>query len=112
MLLPYSLVANFEIKVQQFGGYVGEKSSYHHGEASILAAIISMAQDFVGSNNINLLNPKGQFGTRLQGGKDASSPRYIFTEMNKLTPILFSSLDTPLLNRENDDPNVEDFRLQ
>ena len=95
--------SNFEIKVQQFGGYVGEKSSYHHGEASILAAIISMAQDFVGSNNINLLNPKGQFGTRLQGGKDASSPRYIFTEMNKLTPILFSSLDTPLLNRENDD---------
>ena len=36
----------------------------------------SRPQDFVGSNNINLLFPSGQFGTRLQGGKDAASARW------------------------------------
>ena len=51
-----------EIKVAQFSGYVSEHSCYHHGEASLSGAIVGMAQDFVGSNNINLLKPNGQFG--------------------------------------------------
>jgi hypothetical protein len=51
-----------EIKVAQFSGYVSEHSGYHHGEASLNAAIVGMAQNFVGSNNINLLEPNGQFG--------------------------------------------------
>lgn len=51
-----------EIKVAQFSGYVSEHSAYHHGEASLNGAIVSMAQNFVGSNNINLLEPNGQFG--------------------------------------------------
>ena len=59
-----------EIKVAQFSGYVSEHSCYHHGEASLNGAIVHMAQTFVGSNNINLLKPNGQFGTRLQGGND------------------------------------------
>jgi DNA topoisomerase-2 len=54
-----------EIKVAQFTGYVSEQSCYHHGEASLNQAIVGMAQNFVGSNNINLLEPSGQFGTRL-----------------------------------------------
>jgi len=44
-----------------------------------MSTIINLAQNFVGSNNLNLLQPLGQFGTRLHGGKDAASPRYIFT---------------------------------
>ena len=51
-----------EIKVAQFSGYVSEHSGYHHGEASLNAAIVGMAQNFVGSNNINLFEPNGQFG--------------------------------------------------
>ena len=58
-----------EVKVAQLAGSVGEKSAYHHGEASLVGTIINLAQDFIGSNNINLLLPNGQFGTRLQGGK-------------------------------------------
>lgn len=46
-----------------------------------MSTIVNLAQDFVGSNNINLLLPIGQFGTRLQGGKDSASPRYIFTQL-------------------------------
>lgn len=70
-----------EVKVAQLGASVAERSAYHHGEMSLMATIINLAQNFVGSNNINLLQPIGQFGTRLQGGKDAASPRYIFTKL-------------------------------
>jgi DNA topoisomerase-2 len=56
-----------------------------------------MAQDFVGSNNLNLLQPLGQFGTRLMGGKEAASARYIFTNLNPLTRVVFSELDDALL---------------
>jgi DNA topoisomerase-2 len=46
---------------------VAEHSSYHHGEVSLAGTIVNMAQNYVGSNNINYLQPEGQFGTRLQG---------------------------------------------
>ena len=92
-----------EIKVAQFSGYVSEKSSYHHGEASLNGAIINMAQNFVGSNNINLLKPNGQFGTRLQGGKDSASERYIFTQLSKCTRYLFRKEDDPVLTYLSDD---------
>ena len=61
-----------EMKVAQLCGYIGEKSAYHHGEASLQGTIVNMAQDFTGSNNINLLTPSGQFGTRRMGGKDSA----------------------------------------
>ena len=51
-----------EVKVAQLAGFVSDKAAYHHGEASLTGAIIGMAQDFVGSNNINILKPNGQFG--------------------------------------------------
>lgn len=54
------------LQVAQFSGYVSEHSAYHHGEQSLASTIIGMAQNFVGSNNINLLAPQGQFGTREQ----------------------------------------------
>lgn len=87
-----------DVKVAQFSGYVGEHSAYHHGEASLNGTIVSMAQDFVGSNNINLLMPQGQFGTRFQGGKDHASARYIYTRLSPLTRMIFSPLDDAVLN--------------
>ena len=92
-----------EIKVAQFSGYVSEHSGYHHGEASLNGAIVNMAQDFVGSNNINLLMPNGQFGTRLQGGKDSASERYIFTRLNNVTRNIFKKEDDDILNYLDDD---------
>ena len=92
-----------EVKVAQLAGSVGEMSAYHHGEASLMGTIIGLAQDFVGSNNINLLQPIGQFGTRLAGGKDHASPRYIFTQMSPLTRLLFNANDDPLLKYLNED---------
>jgi len=92
-----------EIKVAQFSGYVSENSAYHHGEASLNGAIVNMAQDFVGSNNLNLLMPNGQFGTRLKGGEDSASERYIFTLLNQLTRYLFPETDDMVLDYINDD---------
>ncbi len=92
-----------ELKVAQLAGYVSENSAYHHGEASLYESIIGLAQDFVGSNNIELLEPKGQFGTRIGGGGDAASPRYIFTNLNPLTFHIYNPLDNPLLEYNEDD---------
>ena len=91
------------IKVSQLSGYVSEKSCYHHGENSLNECIISMAQDFIGTNNINLLIPDGQFGTRLQGGSDSASPRYIWTYMSKLTQLIYRPEDYPLYKYLDDD---------
>ena len=87
-----------EIKVAQLTGYISEHSAYHHGEQSLSGTIVAMAQNFVGSNNINLLLPLGQFGTRNKGGKDSASARYIFTNLNKVTRHLFNSNDLPLMD--------------
>ena len=92
-----------EIKVAQFSGYVSEHSCYHHGEASLNQAIKGMAQNFVGANNINLLFPSGQFGTRIQGGDDAASERYIFTRLEKITRTIFPTADDNILKYLNDD---------
>jgi DNA topoisomerase-2 len=122
-----------EVKVAQLTGYCAEHTAYHHGEASLQATskcwaiiegvrchmslplisfvftispVIGMAQDFVGSNNVNLLVPSGQFGTRLAGGADAASPRYIFTHLSRVARYLFPEVDDLLLTHREDDGNV------
>ena len=92
-----------ELKVAHLAGSVAELSAYHHGEASLMSTIVNLAQNFVGANNINLLLPIGQFGTRLHGGKDSASPRYIFTCLHPLTRLLFNPKDDPLYTYINDD---------
>lgn len=92
-----------EVKVAQLAGSVAEQSAYHHGEVSLTGTIVNLAQNFVGSNNINLLQPNGQFGTRLSGGKDSASPRYIFTMLSPLARLIFHPQDDPLLNFLNED---------
>jgi DNA topoisomerase-2 len=94
---------NTEMKVSQLSGYVSSTTSYHHGEQSLMSTIVNMAQDFVGSNNINLLIPNGQFGTRLVGGKDSASPRYIFTKLSETANTLFHKHDDNLLKYMEDD---------
>ena len=97
-----------EVKVQQLAGSVAEASAYHQGENNLVGTITNMAQDFVGSNNINLLQPKGQFGTRLQGGEDAASGRYIFTMLSEVTRLIFRPEDDPIL----EDQYEEGFAIE
>lgn len=92
-----------EIRVAQFAGYVSEHSGYHHGEASLNETIVGMAQDYVGTNNIPWLVPQGQFGTRLSGGKDSASPRYIHTYLQPYIAKLVPSEDLDCLTYRDDD---------
>src|SRR6056300_897992 len=92
-----------EMKVAQLAVFVAEKSAYHHGEVSLADTIVKLANDYTGSNNINLLEPCGQFGTRLMGGKDASQTRYIFTKLTKEARKIFDPRDDPVLNYLDDD---------
>ena len=92
-----------DMKVAQLAGYVAETTAYHHGEASLQGTIVGLAQNFVGSNNLNLLEPSGQFGTRLMGGKDAASPRYIFTRLAPQTRHIFDPNDDAILKYVVDD---------
>ena len=92
-----------EIRVAQLGGYVSENGSYHHGEVSLYGTIVNMAQNYVGSNNINLLVPEGQFGTRLKGGKDSAQSRYIHTYLSNISYKLFNKLDNSLYEYTMDD---------
>jgi DNA topoisomerase-2 len=94
------------LKVAQLGGYVAEHTNYHHGEQNLYETIIKMANEFPGSNNIPLLYRDGQFGSRINGGKDAASARYIFTKMETLTPLLFREEDDVLLERVVDDGDI------
>jgi DNA topoisomerase-2 len=92
-----------EIKVAQLAGYISEQAAYHHGEQSLMLAIIGLAQNYVGSNNISLLEPLGQFGSRVAGGKDSAAPRYIFTKLNSISKLIFNEYDLPLLDYLDDD---------
>ena len=92
-----------EIRVAQFAGYVSEHTGYHHGEQSLNEAIIGMAQDFMGANNIPWLVPQGQFGTRLQGGADSASPRYIHTYLQPIVKKLVPAEDFQVLTYRDDD---------
>ena len=92
-----------DMKVAQLAGYVAEQTAYHHGEASLQGTIVNLAQNFVGSNNMNLLEPSGQFGTRLAGGKDAASSRYIFTRLAPWTKTIFDPSDNFVLKYVVDD---------
>uniref|UniRef100_A0A6C0JPF6 DNA topoisomerase (ATP-hydrolyzing) n=1 Tax=viral metagenome TaxID=1070528 RepID=A0A6C0JPF6_9ZZZZ len=86
-----------EVKVPRLSGSVSEMTAYHHGEESLSEAIIKMAQDYTGSNNINLLLPIGQFGSRQQNGDNAADPKYIYTKLNPLTRCLFPVSDDKIL---------------
>lgn len=92
-----------EIKVYELGGYVSAETAYQHGDASMQQTIIALAHDFVGSNNINLLEPGGNFGSRLMGGADAASPRYIYTRLSPFARRIFHQHDDALLKYNTDE---------
>lgn len=107
-VLHYMLSKNItnSIKVAQLSGFVAAAELYHHGENSLQQTIIGMAQSFTGSNNINLLFPEGNFGTRLHGGKDSASARYIFTYLSKITQHIFHNHDNQILTYLNEEDTI------
>lgn len=98
------------IKVAQLAAAVAEKTAYHHGEQNLSNTIIKMAQSFIGSNNMPLLTEEGAFGSRLEGGEDAASPRYVSVKKRKYFDTIFLENDDELLSYiEEDGLSVEPF---
>ena len=89
-----------EVKVAQLAGYIAQETLYHHGEESLNKAITAMAQSFPGSNNLPLLEANGQFGSRLSGGEDRASPRYIHTRAADITSKVFRPEDDVILDHK------------
>ena len=99
-----------ELNVGELFGLVKANAEYHHGPLALEQGIISMAQDYVGSNNISLLEPIGSFGTRLSGGRDASAPRYIYTQLKDITKSFFMPIDNDILTYKiEDSKSVEPY---
>jgi DNA topoisomerase II len=96
-------------KLGRFAPNVSSVTEYEHGEDSICKAIIGMAQDFTGTNNLPLFFPNGNFGTRTKNGKDAAAPRYPFTYPRWCVPLIFRKEDTPLLVRRIDEGKELEF---
>lgn len=100
------------IKVANLASKVSDRTNYAHGENSLAGAIINMAQQFPGSNNINLLYPNGAFGTLMKGGEDAAATRYIFTSLDNLTRLIFRKEDDIILKtrvEENKEVEPENY---
>ncbi|GAB7337928.1 hypothetical protein MBLNU457_4312t1 [Dothideomycetes sp. NU457] len=92
-----------DVKVVELAGSVSGLTAYAYGDTSLQQTIVGLAQNFVGSNNINTLEPSGNFGSRLQGGSDAASARYIYTRLSPFARKIFHTADEPLLTYNTDD---------
>ena len=95
-----------DVKVVELAGSVSGSTAYQHGDASMQSTIVGLAQDFVGSNNVNYLEPSGNFGSRLQGGSDAANPRYIYTRLTPFARRVLHAADEALLTYNTDNERM------
>lgn len=85
-----------EIKVSQLDSKTAEYCEYLHG--SMVGVITGLAEDYPGTNNLPLIYPEGNFGTRFS--PIASAPRYIYTYKQKYTDLIFKKEDTDILIKQ------------
>jgi DNA topoisomerase-2 len=88
-------------RVSQLASKASEVTAYHHGENSMVTAIVNLAQEFPGANNYPLLERHGQFGNRLSG--KASAARYIHTRLHENWNSLFPKVDQEIVDYMYDD---------
>lgn len=93
----------YDIEVEEHHNFSITNSNIITHNSSLESTIVGMAQNFTGSNNLNLLEPNGEYGTRTKGGKDSSASRYIFTKLSTLTRDIFKNDDDDILNYLFDD---------
>ena len=92
-----------EEKTAALGTDAAKYTHYHHGEVSMHETIVHMAQDFIGSNNLSVFKQKGQFGSRVKGGKDRANPRYTYLLPAWWLPFVFDKEMVDLVDRREVD---------
>ncbi len=88
------------LKVFQLAGKVASDAFYHHGNASLENAIVTMAQKF--KNNAALLEEDGQYGSLRS--PQPGAPRYIGTKLNENFKLLYK--DFELLNYKEEEGEI------
>ena len=81
--------------VERLSAKICSDTDYHHGAGSMCGTLVCLAQKFAGSNNLNLIEPFGQFGNRLS--KKAASDRYIKAKLSPNFRKLFRKEDDLIL---------------
>lgn len=89
------------MKVSQLAAAIAQVAAYHHGEASLESTVVKLAQDYAGANNLNYLQPIGQFGSRLSD--TPASSRYIFTNLDPSFRKIFKKDDDLILKHLTED---------
>lgn len=92
-----------EMKVAAFAAFAMQATKYHHGETSMMEAVVRLAQNHVGTNNVNYLSPIGQFGSRLHDRSEHAQARYIGVRLEEITNKIFRPEDDAILNYEMDE---------
>jgi len=90
------------LKVFQLAGKVASDAFYHHGNASLENAIITMAQRF--KNNAALLEEDGQFGSLRS--PQAGAPRYIGTKLSENFRLIYKDFEL-LEYKEEEGESIE-----
>jgi DNA topoisomerase-2 len=90
------------LKVFQLAGKVASDAFYHHGNASLENAIITIAQKF--KNNAPLLEEDGQFGSLRS--PQAGAPRYIGTKLSENFRLIYKDFDL-LMYKEEEGEQIE-----
>ena len=84
---------NKDTKVSILSGLIMTDTEYLHGDIS--GSIITLAQNYAGTNNLPLLTREGNFGSRFEN--EASATRYIFTAKEKYFDNIFNKDDNNVL---------------
>lgn len=93
-------------KVASLAARIVDTLEYLHGQVSLEGVISGMAQNYAGSNNINLLEPKGDFGSVCI--QKAGASRYIYVDKEKIYDSIFKSVDeNVLIDQEFEGTKIE-----
>ena len=76
---------------------MAQYTCYHHGEASLVETLVSMAQEHQGTNNVALLEALGQFGSRHDKPSTHAAARYIYTRASPIARALYPAEDAAVL---------------
>lgn len=97
--------------LENLAGAVKKATGYHHAGEALENTMKKMAQGFVGSNNIPEFVNDGEYGTRWEGGGDASAARYIYTKLEDISWVLFPEMDEPILKHAVEDDQKVEFEF-
>lgn len=90
-------------KVAELAAYTTGFAKYHHGEASLQETIAHMTQQYCGANQIRYLKALSQSGTRHDDRKVHAQPRYMNTQIEEITRLIFVEGEDPVLKYKTED---------